>query len=112
MDSIVIYFVAAFALSGLTVIADFILKWAALKPGLTGLPWMILAALFYGLPAFGWFFIAKKLKISTIGVIYSLSTVVLVLMVSVFYFKEKLSIPELIAIGMVIVSLVVLGRFA
>jgi drug/metabolite transporter (DMT)-like permease len=54
----------------------------------------------------------KHIKLSSLGVIYSLTTVLLLVAIGVFYFHEKLNIYEIIGIVAAIVSVILLSRFA
>lgn len=73
---------------------------------------LILGAVIYGLTAFGWFFVMRKIKLSTVGVLYGVSCVVLLTLVGVFYFKEKINPLEIFGIALAIISLIILSRFA
>jgi drug/metabolite transporter (DMT)-like permease len=99
-------------LSLVTVLADALIKHASLQKGFSGCPLLIMGAVIYGLTAFGWFFVMQKVKLSTLGVLYALSVVVFLTLVSTIYFKEKISIIEIGGIGLAIISLVILWRFA
>lgn len=112
MNTILITFLAGIGLSIVTVFADTLIKNASLHKGLSGLPELLWGALIYGLTAFGWFFLVQRMKLSTIGVLYGVSCVVLLTLVSVFYFKEKINLIEIFGIALAIISLVILSRFA
>jgi drug/metabolite transporter (DMT)-like permease len=112
IDKILIAFLIGIGLSIITVIADAFIKHASLQSAFSGWKWLVLGALIYGATAFGWFFVMRKAKLSTLGVLYSVSIVVCLTLVSVFYFKEKISAVEIAGIGMAIASLILLARFA
>ncbi|HLC52129.1 MAG TPA: transporter [Candidatus Nanoarchaeia archaeon] len=112
MNTILVAFLIGIGLSLITVLADSLIKHASLQNAFSGWQILILGAIIYGLTAFGWFFIMRKIKLSTLGVLYSVSMVVFLTLVSVFYFKEKISTLEIVGISMAIVSLVILFRFA
>ena len=109
--SILLAILIGVLLSVVTVIGDSLVKKASLGASFPGMGLLILGAIVYGLTAFGWFFVMRRLKLSTVGVLYSVSTAVLLVLISVFYFKEKISLPEIIAIFLAIVSLIILARF-
>jgi len=73
---------------------------------------LILGAVIYGLTAFGWFFLMRRIKLSTLGVLYAVGGVVLLTLISVFYFKEKINPFEITGILLAIISLILLARFA
>lgn len=111
MNTILIAILIGIGLSLITVLADAFIKHASLQNAFSGWPMLISGAVIYGLTAFGWFFVMRKVKLSTLGVLYSISVVVFLTLVSVFYFKERTSPIEIVAIGMAIISLVILSRF-
>ena len=108
----IIAFLAGIGLSITTVFADSLIKYASLQKGFSGWPALFWGAVIYGLTAFGWFFVVQKVKLSTIGVLYGVSCVILLTLVSVFYFKEKINLIEIFAIVLAIISLMILFRFA
>jgi len=109
--SILIAIVIGILLSAITVFGDFLIKHASLGPAFSRWSLLLFGAVIYGLTALGWFFVMRKLKLSTLGVLYSLSTVIFLVLISVFYFKEKISLIEIFAISLGIISLVILARF-
>ncbi len=111
MNTILIVFLIGIGLSAITVLADVFIKHASLQNGFSGWQALICGAIIYGLTAFGWFFLMRKVKLSTLGVLYAVSCVVLLTLVSVFYFKEKISFIEIIGISLAIISLIILARF-
>lgn len=108
----IIFILIGIGLSLITVFGDMLVKHASLKPKWTG--WLILlaGALIYGLTALGWFFVMRKIKLSTLAITYSVSGVIFLTLVSVFYFREKIHPIEIFAIIMAIISLIIIGRFA
>ena len=83
-------FLVGIGLSAITVVADVFVKHASLQKAFTGWPMLVLGAVIYGLTAFGWFFVMRKAKLSTLGVLYAVSCVILLTLVSVFYLKGLL----------------------
>ena len=73
---------------------------------------LILGAVIYGLTAFGWFFVMREIKLSTIGVLYGVSCIVFLTLIGVFYFKEKINLMETFGVFLAIISMVILSRFA
>jgi len=105
-------FLVGIGLSLITVLADAIIKHASLQNGFSGWQLLILGSILYGATAFGWFFVMRNMKLSTLGGLYAISVVVSLALVSVFYFKEAISPIEIFGIALAIVSLVILSRFA
>ena len=67
---------------------------------------------FYLLTAFGWFFIMKYMKLSTIGITYGITTAILLVAIGLFVFKETLNSYEILGICFGIAALILLSRFA
>jgi small multidrug resistance pump len=111
MNTILIAFLIGIGLSAITVIADVLIKHASLQNSFSGWQMLILGAVIYGLTAFGWFFLMRKVKLSTLSVLYAVSCVILLTLVSIFYFKEKINSIEVFGIILAIISLIILFRF-
>ncbi|MFH1170208.1 MAG: transporter [Candidatus Vogelbacteria bacterium] len=93
------------------VLGDFFIKLSGIK---IPADWRLfsIGLIIYALTAFGWFFVMRQVKLSTLGVFYALGTVLFLTLVSTLYFKESLNPYEIIGIILAIISLVLLGRFA
>ena len=100
----------AFSLIG--VVGDYFLKLASARErSLTTLPFFIGFAV-YASTAFGWVFVMKHLKLSTVGVVYAVTMILLLTGMGVVVFRESLSYAEIAGLLMAIGALVLLGRFA
>ena len=96
----------------LGVIGDYFLKLAADEENsLRTLPFLVGFAV-YASTAFGWVFVMKHLKLATIGVVYSVTMVLLLTAIGVVGFRESLSRAEIAGLAMAIASLILLTRFA
>ena len=96
----------------LGVIGDYFLKLAADEEhSLRTLPFLV-GFLVYASTAFGWVFVMRHLKLGTIGVLYSVSMVLLLALVGARWFGERLSYAELAGIVLAVAALILLGRFA
>ncbi len=100
----------AFSLVG--VLGDYFLKIASAQPHSLRSPAFYVGFAVYASTAFGWLFVMKHLKLGTIGVIYSVTMIVLLTTVGVVAFGERLSLPEVAGLLMAIGSLFLLMRFA
>jgi len=96
----------------LGVVGDYFLKLASAneRPMTTGVFYLGFAV--YASTAFGWVFVMKYLKLGTIGVVYSISMVLLLTAIGVVFFQESLSMYEVAGLLMAIGALVLLVRFA
>ena len=95
-----------------TALGDALIKSASNKLGFSGWKQLMLAAIIYAGTALGWFFVLRKIKLSSGVMIYTLSLIIFVILISVFYFKEELKPIEYVGIAMAISSLLILSRFA
>lgn len=99
-------------LSILTVLGDFFIKLGADSgKSVFQSKWFFAGALLYALSAFGWFYVMKYVKLSSLGVLYSITTALLLVAVGVFYFKESLNLYEVLGVVVALGSIFLLARF-
>jgi drug/metabolite transporter (DMT)-like permease len=103
--------IIAILLSAITVLSDAFIKKASLENSVWN-KWLIFGAVIYGLTAIGWVFVMKSMKLSTLGVIYGISCIAILALVSVFVFHEKISLAEVVGILLGISSIIILYKFA
>jgi small multidrug resistance pump len=108
--SLAVVVTIAFSIVG--VVGDYLLKLSSDARNPLKTRWFYLGFAVYASTALGWVFVMKYLKLGTIGVLYSLSMILLLTGVGVFVFKEPLSRYELIGLAMAVASLILLIRFA
>jgi small multidrug resistance pump len=94
------------------VVGDYFLKLASKEEVFYKSPWFYIGFVVYGSTALGWVFVMKHLKLATIGVVYSISMILLLTALGVMVFRESLSYYEIAGLLMAIGSLVLLVRFA
>ncbi len=90
---------------------DFFIKLSGNGPKFIETKWFVIGALLYVSTAFGWFWVMKHIELSSLGVMYSLTTSLLLVAIGVFYFHEKLNAYEIAAILCALLSLILLSRF-
>lgn len=112
MDKILFSLLLIIFLSLVGVVGDFFIKLSGSGAKFMELKWFIIGFLIYALTAFGWFYVMKNVKLATLGVFYAISTVIFLTIVGVIFFKEHLSIYEIVGVITGIISLVLLGKFA
>ena len=97
------------ALASLGVIGDLFLKLSGqtAKPGTL----FLLGVGAYVLTAFGWYYVMKYIPIGKLGVYYAITTVTLLMVIGVFYFDEKFTRTDGVAILLAITAIVLLGHF-
>ena len=99
------------AFSVLGVVGDYFLKLASAKDvSLKSLAFYV-GFVLYASTAFGWVFVMKHLKLATVGVVYSISMVLLLTAIGVVAFKESLNGYEIAGLVMAVASLLLLTRF-
>lgn len=100
------------AFSALGVLGDYFLKLASESERSLTSGWFAIGFTLYASTAFGWVFVMKHLKLATIGVLYSVSMVLLLTALGVVVFRESLNGYEIAGLVMAIGSLCLLVRFA
>lgn len=98
-------------LSALGVFGDFFIKIAGNGEKFIEIKWFIIGMLIYASTAFGWFYVMKHIKLSTLGGIYALTTILLLIIVGIFYFHEKLNNHEIVGMITALISILLLNRF-
>jgi small multidrug resistance pump len=102
----------AILMSIVGVIGDSFLKRASSLERPLMSNWFLAGLATFSLTAFGWVYAMRHLKLATIGVLYSVSTVLSLIFIGTVFFEESLDRYEILGIGLAIVSLVLLGRFS
>jgi small multidrug resistance pump len=100
------------AFSVVGVLGDYFLKLASAQEHSLQTRWFGLGFVIYASTAFGWVFVIKQLKLTTIGVIYSVSMVLLLTLIGGVLFHEALNAYEIAGLVMALAALVLLMRFA
>lgn len=101
----------AAALAGVGVLADYFLKLASERPASAQSGWFWLGLLVYAAMAGGWVYVMRHLSFSEIGIVYSVTTVLLLTGVGVFVLRETLHGYEMLGAAMAVGSLFLLARF-
>jgi small multidrug resistance pump len=96
----------------LGVIGDYLLKLASDQPQPLGSGWFVAGLLVYASTAFAWVYALRDLKLATVGLVYSIGTLLLLTFVGVVIFHEPLKWPEIVGIGLALTSITLLARFA
>lgn len=102
---------AMVGLATLATVGDYFLKLASLESQALQNRWFLVGCAIYTTGAFGWVFVLRHAKLSTIGVVYSLTTVLLLALLGVFVFGERLNIYEVVGIAFAVISITLLSRF-
>lgn len=94
------------------VIGDYFLKLASEAEAPLRSPWFLVGFAVYASTAFGWVYVMQHLKLATLGVIYSVSMIVLLTLIGTLIFGESLSAREIAGLVLAIASVYLLMRFA
>lgn len=94
-----------------TVAADYFLKVSAERSDSFSTFQFWLGAGLYSVTAAGWMLAMKHLSLATIGVYYSVLTILLLTFLGVFVFKEAISIREGIGIALALASISLMTKF-
>jgi drug/metabolite transporter (DMT)-like permease len=111
MDKTALAVVVTIAFSIVGVVGDYFLKLASAKEESLKSPAFYIGFVVYASTAFGWVFVMKHLKLATVGVVYSVSMVLLLTAIGVIVFKESLNGYEIAGLMMAVGSLLLLTRF-
>jgi len=101
----------AIGMSCFGISGDYFLKLASSEeqPLLSKTFW--LGAFLYATTAFAWVFLMRYLKLATIGVVYSVSMIVLLTLMGAIFFDEQLNRYEMAGVVLAVASIVLLSRF-
>src|SRR5215210_5556666 len=100
------------AFSVVGVLGDYLLKLASSRPNPLRSGWFYLGFVVYASTAFGWVYVMRHLKLATIGVVYSISMIMLLTAIGATAFREPLNAYEVLGLVLAVASLVLLIRFA
>jgi drug/metabolite transporter (DMT)-like permease len=112
MDKTWIGVVVTMIFSIVGVTGDYFLKLASNNDNPIRSGWFYIGFALYASTAFGWVFVMRYLKLATIGVLYSVTIILLLTAVGFVFFNEALNAYEVAGLIMAIASLVLLARFA
>lgn len=94
------------------VVGDYLLKLASAQRNPLRSGWFYVGFAVYASTAFGWVYVMRHLKLATIGVVYSVSMILLLTAIGAAGFKESLNAYEFVGLVTAVGSLILLMRFA
>ena len=112
MSSHSIAILVTIGFSAVGVVGDYFLKLASQQATPLRTMWFYIGFAVYASTAFGWVFVMKHLKLATVGVVYSVSMIVLLTAIGAIVFRESLGAREVAGLILAIASLYLLMRFA
>ena len=69
-------------------------------------------AILYTFTAFGWMMVMKHMPLASIGVFYSVLTMLMLAAMGLFVFNEPITLREVLGIALAIASLGLMSRFS
>lgn len=106
---IAIVIVELLCIAGVT--ADYYLKIAGDGPSFINYRIFFIGLVINASTAIGWFYAFKYMKVVQIGVLYSVSNILLLTILGVFIFREELLPREMLGIVLALASMVLMARF-
>jgi drug/metabolite transporter (DMT)-like permease len=100
------------ALSCVGVLADAVLKLASAERNALQSKWLLVGVALSCAFAVGWMFLMRVMKLAAAGVLYGVSSAVLLCLIGVVFFEERLSPTELAGIAAATLAIVLLGGVA
>lgn len=93
-----------------TMVGDYLLKLASLRPSAFTTPEFFAGAAIYALSAVGWVYAMRHMSLAAIGVYYSMLMLILLAAMGVVFFGERLAAREVIGLALACVSILLLAR--
>ena len=100
----------ALVLSGVGVAADAVLKIASSRAQPFVTAWFGLGCLLTAVFAIGWVLLMQSMKIATAGIVYAVASALLLVLIGVVFFDERLSPSEITGVAMALGAVALLGR--
>lgn len=101
-----------FLLSVLGVLGDALIKLSGQGKQPVDIKLFLLGFLAYMLTVPGWFVVMKQISLSSLGALYALSTILLLVAVDLVCFRGSIGKNELVGLLMALGAIVILRRFA
>jgi multidrug transporter EmrE-like cation transporter len=92
--------------------ADTALKLASAERHVMNSKWLAVGIVLSCMFAVGWMFLMRVMKLSIAGVIYGLASTLLLCLIGVVFFDERLSQTELAGVAAAMLAIVLLGAEA
>lgn len=93
-----------------TVVGDYFIKLASMESRQLANRWFGVGCVMYLLSTVGWVFVMPHMKLAVIGVIYSLSVVILMALLGVCVFGESISGQEVAGLILGASAILLLGK--
>lgn len=104
--------VIVFIVTASAIVGDIFLKNATTSEGSRHFLNIAAGVVIYAVVAFGFYYMYKLMEFSVTGVMYAVITILLSVGIGAVLFHEQISIYEWVGIGLALVSVFLLSRFA
>ena len=94
------------------VLADVLLKVSGSGSDIVDWRWLIVASGVYMLTVPGWFLVIKYVSLSSVGALYSVTTILLLVGSDIVFFRKSLGPQEIAGIAFALVAVALLRRVA
>lgn len=108
MDKQLFGILIAIAMSTLGALGDYFIKRASYQMQPIWNLWFVMGLAVFAMSAFGWLYVMMHVKLAVVGVVYAISTVLLLALCGTFLFQESLSGRDMCAIFLAVAALAVL----
>jgi len=98
-------------LAGIGTLGDYFIKLSGSGSKYIMYQPFFIGMIIYALTAIGWFYVMKHIKLGSLGIFYSLTTVILLIVIGAVLFKEQLNTYDILGLVLGIVSIILLARF-
>src|SRR4051794_3362977 len=112
MDKLWLAVLVTIGFSAFGVAGDYFLKRASLQEYPVKTSAFAIGFTVYASTAFGWLFVMRYMKLGTIGVVYSMSLIVLLTLTGVIAFGESINKYEILGIVLALTAMGLLIRHA
>jgi len=100
--------VVLLAIVASTLFGDYLIKLASDEDGGLASLRFVFGMVLYGLPAIGWFFLMRSHSLAAIGVLYSVTTLLLLAALGTIVFKEAFGTREIFGLSLAVAAVVVM----
>ena len=102
--------VVVILLAGVGTLGDYFIKLSGTGSKYIMYQPFFIGMIIYALTAFGWFYVMKHIKLGSLGIFYSLTTVILLVIIGAMFFKEQLNTYDIVGVILGIISIILLAR--
>ena len=103
--------IAVILLAGIGTLGDFFIKLSGSGSKYMLYQPFIIGMFIYALTAVGLFYVMKHIKLGTLGIFYSLTTIILLAIIGAVFFKEQFNTYDIVGMALGILSIILLSRF-